>query len=163
MTSTAAPRNSQYLYVSDAQGALGVFRQEYAEQHVYTFDYSEWLAPGETLVSAAHGMFPITAPAMLLDKLTIDETATKVSFRLGRGVGGATYRVWIDVVTSNGQSKQDWISVMSSEFYGGAGCGCGPLPTDVVQKLLNAAALAVPPPSRNKQLPNNHRRRRNPP
>jgi hypothetical protein len=78
----------------------------------YTFDYSAWLAQGETLTSGAVAPEQTTSPPLVASSVAV--SGSKLSFSIGGGVDGDTYNVIATVSTSQGQTKQDNFSLRVS-------------------------------------------------
>ncbi|SKS40582.1 phage fiber-tail adaptor protein [Mycobacteroides abscessus] len=76
----------------------------------YTLDWSAWLAPGDTLVSAT---------ATATTGLTVDQTAnttTEATVWLSGGGAGTTYDVTVHVTTAGGRQDDRTIQIQCKEL-----------------------------------------------
>lgn len=80
---------------------LGKYAQAPEDRKRYTFDYSEWLDEGETVVSCTSEISPITTAPLLIESLTNGNTVA--TWLLSGGEHLTDYLVVIEAETSAGQ------------------------------------------------------------
>ena len=142
-----APVNAnrdEYIFAEGLQSLLGTFRQAFSAETTFTVDYTNWLATGETLSSVYYTVWPSTAPALTISGSTIDPTNTNVSFQVSGGLDVTRYFVWVNAVTSNGQTKCDKLVIQIADYLGPAMTqamlGAS---SDVLAQLLTSATAAA--------------------
>jgi hypothetical protein len=79
------------------------------ENKLYTIDYSEWLAAGETITSVTAAVQQVTSPPLNITNINIAGNGTQVGFFAGGGVSGEIYEVEVVATTSLGQTRNDQI------------------------------------------------------
>lgn len=82
---------------------FGTYLKQPAETLDYDLDYTEWLTPGDTVVSAE----VVVAPASDLAVDAVFLNTTIVKLWLSGGVSGTTYKLTITTTTDEGRIKQD--------------------------------------------------------
>jgi len=76
----------------------------------YTFDFTGWLEPGETIINTA-----VACDGMTVG--TVTEDGGVVTYRISGGVSGGDYYATCHVITSTGREKDvsDRIAVRSTD------------------------------------------------
>jgi hypothetical protein len=90
--------------------ALGKFIHTPDEVKIYSIDYSDWLETGEEIIAVRYETDNETTPPIAATDITFD--ANSVSFYISGGVDGERYKVVIEIETSIGQIKQDFVQVV---------------------------------------------------
>lgn len=96
---------------------LGKFLKASADTTLYFIDYSQWLGVNERVTTVQFIVETVTSPALTITAPTIVNTTgpsgqlpqTMVSFLAGAGLSGNTYTVTVTIVTSLGQTKEDFL------------------------------------------------------
>ena len=89
---------------------LGKFIKSPDEIKRYSIDYSNWLDTGEYLASATVTRTPSTG-LMTINVEAIAANDVDVSFFVSGGVAGTSYKLLVRAVTTNGQAKEDTITL----------------------------------------------------
>jgi len=87
------------------------FRQAAIEKKRYVFDYSCWLADGETLTEYTVVTQPGTTPPLVASGAFPDLTNKVMSVMISGGLNKTNYIVTMIVTTSSGQVKRDDIQM----------------------------------------------------
>ncbi len=87
---------------------LGRRLQTPDETKQYSIDYSDWLDVGETLTAATVVATP-TIPSPVT--IVVNRFATSINFFVSGGSAGVRYKLIATVTTTNGQTKQDDITI----------------------------------------------------
>lgn len=66
----------------------------------YTWSWSAWLAPGETIASAEVDVLTVSYPPMEVGPFGVTESGTSVTAWLSGGVAGTAYAVRCRIVTT---------------------------------------------------------------
>lgn len=89
---------------------LGKFIKSPDEIKRYSIDYSNWLDTGEYLASATVTRTPATG-IMTINVDTIGASDIDLSFFVSGGTAGVSYKLLVRAVTTNGQAKEDTVTV----------------------------------------------------
>jgi len=107
MTLAINPSSQQYLYASVTETPIGSLAQQTTETITYAVDYSQWLAPGETVVGTpTFNINPSTTPALSASLASLSG-GTLAFFQLSGGTDATRYAINVTLSTSTGQSKTD--------------------------------------------------------
>jgi hypothetical protein len=75
-------------------------------------DYTQWLQTSETLTDVRFNIEQNTTPPLGITGVTVAlPDAQIVQFYVTGGVSGTIYNVTCEVITSLGQTKEDWFTV----------------------------------------------------
>lgn len=88
-------------------GKAITFTQTVLDNIEYTFDYTNWLALNETIISVAAILDQITIPPVLAGKFSINPGATSLNFFVSGGISGQLAKIRILATTSLGQVRED--------------------------------------------------------
>lgn len=88
---------------------LGKYFKVPVDNKRYTIDYSDWLDLGETIASVAYSVLPTDASPVVISGNILNSTLNGAIFYAGAGIAGTTYIVYVTMVTSGGQTREDTI------------------------------------------------------
>ena len=88
-------------------GKAITFTQTVLDNIEYTFDYSNWLALNETIISISSIIDLITVPPVLAGNFSINPGATSANFFVSGGISGQLGKIRILGTTSLGQVRED--------------------------------------------------------
>lgn len=93
---------------------LAKFLQTPDEKKRYSISYVEWLGTSETVVDAAFEIDNITTPPLEVTDLAY--AASLTTFYVSGGKHLETYTVIIKITTSDGQIKEDAITINVKDY-----------------------------------------------
>jgi hypothetical protein len=91
---------------------IGRFTKQPAETLDYDIDFSEFLGPGDTLVSSGSPPVPsplnvaVTPAGMTLVNTFVTNNGTSIKQWLAGGTDGVRYKITLTVTSNNGRVKQ---------------------------------------------------------
>ena len=88
-------------------GKAITFTQTVLDNIEYTFDYTSWLALGETILAVTSIIDMITIPPILAGNFSINPGAASVNFFVSGGISGQLGKVRILATTSLGHVRED--------------------------------------------------------
>lgn len=91
---------------------IGTFTQQPAELLDYDINYTDWLAYGDTLASAAATVSPV---GLTVNGPILIDTDRRVKVIATGGVSGVTYKIEVTATTATGLIKQDEIKIRVRE------------------------------------------------
>jgi hypothetical protein len=78
----------------------------------YQFDYSRWLADGETISTFAFAVEDTTTPPLVVSGTSVDSaTHSLLTCFIGGGVSGTKYSITVQITTSAGQTLECYIDI----------------------------------------------------
>ena len=92
-------------------GKAATFTQTVLDVIEYTFDYTSWLAPLETIISTTSVIDLITVPPVTAGSSSINADGASVNYFVAGGISGQLAKIRILVTTSLGQTREDILFV----------------------------------------------------
>ncbi len=89
---------------------IGRFKKGELDRKRYVVDYNDWLDVAETVTAVTcAGNNP--DDAFFVDGYVVNTGGKEIIFYASGGVAGSSYNVTVQVTTSMGQVKQDWVQI----------------------------------------------------
>jgi hypothetical protein len=88
---------------------LGKYFKVPADNKRYTIDYFDWLDLGETVAGATFTVLPADSSPVVISGNVVNTAATGVILYAGGGNPLTTYIVYVTMLTSGGQTREDTI------------------------------------------------------
>lgn len=90
---------------------IGSFSKQAVEVLDYDVDYSDWLTPGDNVLSADTQVEP---QGLTVDAVFVNDPRIKIW--LSGGADGATYKLTVTTHTADGRVKQDEIKIKIKDY-----------------------------------------------
>ena len=94
---------------------IGAATKTSTEIKRYKIDYTDWLDIGETVVSAVYTALG-TAPLITISGNVINAGGLGVTFFINGGADSLSYELKVEITTSGGQVKDDYIQVAVNDI-----------------------------------------------